>query len=225
MTRLEKAHIFPFAAFMLLLGLMEGIDHVCEGAGPFWLAAPMYWIFPSQALLCGALLAGFWREYDFQQVRNFILTISTAILVLLVWIAPQEILGMPRRVHGFDPTLFAGNQRLFVSVLSLRFFRLVLVVPLLEEIFWRGYLLRRVAHHHFEKIPFGSFDWRSFGIVTLFFGLAHWGPDFVPALVTGALYNFIACRTRSLASCIVAHSVTNLLLGVYILQTRQWGFW
>jgi CAAX prenyl protease-like protein len=147
------------------------------------------------------------------------------ILVLAIWISPQEIFGAARRTEGFNPTIFAENRPLFTAVLFVRFLRLVLIVPLLEEIFWRGYLLRQVAHPRFETIPFGSFDWKSFSVVTLFFGLAHWGPDFVPALITGALYNFVAYRTRSLASCVLAHAVTNLLLGVYILLTRQWGFW
>jgi hypothetical protein len=225
MNRQEKAYILPFATFMLLLGVRDGIDHFCEGEGPFWLASPMYWIFPLQTVLCGALLVRYWREYDFQPVRNFVLTIGAAVLVLCIWISPQEIFGAPRRLDGFDPTIFAENRPLLLFNLFTRFTRLVIVVPLLEEIFWRGYLLRRVAHHHFEKVPFGSFDWRSFGMVTLFFGLAHWGPDFVPALITGALYNLVAYRTRSLASCVVAHAITNLLLGVYILATRQWGFW
>jgi membrane protease YdiL (CAAX protease family) len=39
------------------------------------------------------------------------------------------------------------------------------------------------------------------------------------------LYNLVAYRTRSLASCVVAHAVTNLLLGLWIMATRQWGFW
>jgi uncharacterized protein len=225
MTRLEKAYIYPFLVFMLFLGLRDAIDHFCEGAGPFWLAQPAYWIFPLQTIVCGALLIRFRREYGFRRVAGFLFTIGVAVLVLVIWVSPQEFFGAHRRVDGFDPTIFAENRPLYLATLFLRFLRLVVVVPLLEEIFWRGYLLRRLTHHHFEKIPFGAFDWRSFGIVTLLFALAHWGPDFVPALITGALYNLVACRTRSLASCVLAHAVTNLLLGIYILATRQWGFW
>jgi hypothetical protein len=225
MTRQEKAYIYPFVAFMLLLGLRDGIEHFSEGVGPFWLAHPAYWIFPLQTVVCGVLLWRFWREYNFRPVAGFIFTIGIAVLVLVIWVSPQEFLGQPPRTEGFDPTIFAQNRAVFYTNLAFRFLRLVVVVPFLEEIFWRGYLLRRVAHHHFEKIPFGTFEWRPFGIVTLFFGLAHWGPDFVPALITGALYNLIACRTKSLASCVLAHAVTNLLLGIYIMATRQWGFW
>jgi len=49
--------------------------------------------------------------------------------------------------------------------------------------------------------------------------------DWPAALITGLAYNFIAFRTRSLTSCVIAHVVTNAFLGAYIMATRQWGFW
>jgi membrane protease YdiL (CAAX protease family) len=55
--------------------------------------------------------------------------------------------------------------------------------------------------------------------------LSHASPDWPAAFVTGALYNLVAIRTRSLTACVVTHAVTNLLLGLWIMQTRQWGFW
>jgi uncharacterized protein len=57
------------------------------------------------------------------------------------------------------------------------------------------------------------------------FGLAHWGADFIPAILTGVIYNYVAVKTKSLTACVVAHAVTNLGLGIYIMQTKQWGFW
>ena len=99
------------------------------------------------------------------------------------------------------------------------------MVPFVEEIFWRGFLLRYLIREDFESVPFGTFSWRSFALVTVFFALEHQPADYPAALLTGALYNWIAIRTRSLSSCILAHAITNLLLGVYIMATRQWGFW
>ena len=55
--------------------------------------------------------------------------------------------------------------------------------------------------------------------------MEHNPPDWVAALTTGVFYNWLAIRTRSLSSCVLAHAVTNLVLGFYVLQTRQWGFW
>jgi CAAX prenyl protease-like protein len=103
--------------------------------------------------------------------------------------------------------------------------RLAVVVPVIEEIFWRGLLLRFFIDEDFERVPFGTFSRPSFAIVTVIFALSHSLPDWPAALLTGAIYNGVAYRTRSLASCVLTHAITNLLLGLWILKTKQWGFW
>lgn len=110
-------------------------------------------------------------------------------------------------------------------MLAARFARLVLVVPLVEEIFWRGFLLRYLANENFMSLPFGSYNRTSFLITAGAFALVHQWSDFFPALVTGLLLNLLAVRTRSLLVCVLAHATANLALGFYICTTRQWGFW
>ena len=195
-----------------------------EGA-PLWLAEPMYWIYPLQAVLCGLLLAWFWKAYDWGARWHWVTGSLAGLVVLAIWISPQWIFGAAPRTEGFDPHTFSDSAGLWWATVSLRLLRLVVVVPLLEEIFWRGFLMRYLINEDFKKVPFGSFSWFSFGVVTVMFGLAHAGPDFVPALLAGAIYNVVAIRTRSLACCVIAHAVTNLGLGIYIMQTGQWGFW
>lgn len=219
----ERAFCAPFFVFMLLLGLSEGI--VALGRPEFWLAKPQYWIYPLQTLVCAALIYGGWRYYRLELPKQWAFTLAIAILVLVLWISPQEFFGAAPRRTGFDPTVFPPDSWQYWVTLVFRFLRLVVVVPILEEIFWRGYLLRTLIHENFESVPIGAFSWFSFSAVSICFALAHWGPDFWPALATGALYNWVAIRTRSVSSCIVAHAVTNLLLGGYIMATRQWGFW
>lgn len=220
-----KAYLAPFAVFMLLLAAGELVSKLFEGRA-WWVAAtPRYWVFPLQTLVCGGLLAFFWREYRWQPPRQWCLTLAIAVAVFLLWIAPQQWLGFAPRLDGFEPDFFGSAGWPHRAHLGVRFLRLVIVVPLLEEIFWRGFLLRYLIRDDFVEVPFGAFTWFSFTGVSLFFALAHAGPDFVPALITGALYNFIALRTRRLSSCVLAHAVTNLLLGLWIMRTGQWGFW
>ena len=98
-------------------------------------------------------------------------------------------------------------------------------MPLVEEIFWRGFFLRFLIAEKFETVSFGAFSWVSFAVVTLAFGFSHSMADWPAALVTGALYNLVAYRTKSLSSCVLAHGLTNLALGLWIVGTKQWGFW
>jgi len=226
-SQVRKAFIAPFFIFMLLLGMGQIIQSFFEGGRSVLLVSPQYWIFPLQTLICGALLVRYWPHYKFTRPAKPAFTLFIAVLVLVIWVSPQAFFGEAPRMDGFNPnpTFFNNNRLLYAATLILRFVRLVVVVPLLEEVFWRGFLLRDLISQDFTKIQVGTFSAVSFLVVTAFFGLAHFGPDFWPAILTGALYNLVAYRTRSLSSCVLAHAVTNLILGLYIMQTKQWGFW
>ncbi|MFM7375470.1 MAG: CAAX prenyl protease-related protein [Chthoniobacterales bacterium] len=224
--RALMAYVAPFVVFMLGLALVSGVQSFAPAENaPFWLAEPKYWVFPLQAIVCGALLVWFWKYYDWGKKWHVVTGIAVGLFVLALWISPQWLFGAAPRTDGFNPDTFADNPAMWWSAVALHFLRLVIVVPLLEEIFWRGFLMRYLIKEDFTKVPFGEFSWFAFGVVTVMFGLAHWGPDLVAALVTCAIYNLVAVKTKSLACCVVAHAVTKLGLGLYIRQTKQWGFW
>ena len=216
------AHTVPMLVFAVLLGICGLLK--TPGAS-LWRAAPEFWIYPLQTVLCAALLIFYWREYGFHPLRRPIFTISVALLVFVLWIAPQQFFNFPARLVGFNPDAFAASLLSYWPTLIVRFLRLIVVVPLLEEIFWRGFLLRYLISERFETVPFGTFSGLSFTIVTLGFGLSHSMADWPAALITGALYNLVAYRTRSLSSCVLTHALTNLALGLWIVATKQWGFW
>jgi len=216
------AFTLPMGGFLALLGLASLLRK--PGAGS-WLESPEYWIFPAQTLICGALVIWFWRDYESRAPRRAWFALAIGLVVFVAWIAPQQFLGFAPRLTGFDPDAFAGNPAVYWATVGLRFARLVVVVPLVEEIFWRGFLLRYLIDERFTRVSIGAFSWLSFTVVTLAFAFSHARADWIPALLCGALYNLVAYRTGSLTSCVIAHASTNLLLGLWIMQTRQWGFW
>jgi CAAX prenyl protease-like protein len=216
------AFTLPMALFLALFGLASAVR---KSDGAAWLASPEYWIYPSQTLICGAILLWFWREYKLEAPRQVWFALAIGLVVFAVWIAPQKFFGVSPRLTGFDPEVFADRPALYWSTVLLRFVRLVVVVPLVEEIFWRGFLLRYLINERFTAIAIGTFSWVSFTVVVVGFGFSHSAADWIAAFVCGALYNLVAYRTRSLSSCVIAHAFTNLLLGLWIMQTRQWGFW
>jgi len=209
-----KAYIAPFATFV---ALMIPVDFLPLSA--------RYWVYPVQTVLCGVLLIKFWSVYGLKAPKMTGFTLLVAVLVLLLWISPQEVFAQPRRFAGFDPSVFKSQPTLYFGVVVVRLVRLVVVVPLLEEIFWRGFLLRYMIKEDFESVPLGTFMWLSFSVVTVGFCVEHSRPDWPAALLAGALFNIVVYRTRSLSSCVLAHAATNLLLGIYIMRTGQWGFW
>jgi CAAX prenyl protease-like protein len=221
-TRQLAAFTLPLAAFVVLLALGRVLRKV---GGASWLDSPEYWLYSAQTIICGALLVWFWREYEFRAARGLLFSAGVALLAFGLWIAPQEFLGFPPRLVGFNPDVFSGQPAAYWTTIIFRFLRLVVVVPLVEEIFWRGFLLRYFVNEKFHAVPFGTFSWLSFAAVTVGFGFAHTQADWIVAFLAGALFNCAAYRTKSLASCVLAHALTNLLLGLWIMKTGQWGFW
>jgi len=121
---------------------------------------------------------------------------------------PFEELKQPLAVWGF---------------LGLRLIGLVVLVPLAEELFWRGFLLRRLTSPEWKEVPLGRFSGRSFFLVVLLFTLAH--PEWLAAAIYCSLLNWLLYWKKDLWSCIVAHGVSNLALGIYILTTDAWWLW
>jgi CAAX prenyl protease-like protein len=219
MKRPTLAHALPFLLFVGGLGAVSALRALgVRGLDP------MYWIYPVQTVLCAGALLFFRRDYDFGGVTAGRLLAGAAVggLVWLLWVSPQELFHQAARREGFDPGVVPGLEGWMTAA---RFARLVVVVPLVEEIFWRGFLLRYLVREDFTSLPFGSCSRWSFWAVVGAFTLVHDPADWPAAFLTGILFNLVAVRTRSLAACVVAHAVANLALGLYIMATRQWGFW
>ena len=210
---------------MLFLPLNSVIGTICQDTGILWLSQPKYWIYPLQTVVCAALLIYFWKEYDFGPIRAWPLGVIVGIVVLVIWVSPQAFLAFPPRTGGFNPDLFAGNPGLYWLNLISRFARMVIVVALVEEIFWRGLVMRYLINEDFKKVAFGAYSHLSFFGVAVLFTLEHGMADWPAALLAGFLYNGLAIWSKSLWACVIAHGVTNLGLGLYVLATKQWGFW
>ena len=221
----ERAYFAPFLAFFVVSGLGLLVQKLFDGMALWVVSEPQYWVFPLQTVVCSIFLARYWRWYQLAPPRGLAVAIGIGVLALLLWIAPQQWLGRPPRLEGFNPYLFGKDNWQAWLNLGFRFVRLVIVVPLIEEIFWRGFLLRYLIRDDFTQVPIGAFSWLSFTVVTAGFVLEHSPADWPAAALTGILFNLVAYRTKSLSACVLTHAVTNALLGWYVLHTEQWGFW
>lgn len=100
----------------------------------------------------------------------------------------------------------------------------VLLVPVVEELFWRAWLMRWLIAPHFEKVPLGTYRPAAFWVSALLFASEH-GAFWDVGLAAGIAYNYWMIRTRSLADCILAHAVTNGVLAAYVLLAGKWQYW
>ncbi len=99
-----------------------------------------------------------------------------------------------------------------------------LVVPPIEEVFYRSFLYRYLVKTRFQAMPFNQFHALSFVVTALVFGLAH--PErWVAAILCGLAYQGLVLRKNRLGDAITAHAITNCLLGIWIVWRGEWHYW
>lgn len=144
-------------------------------------------------------------------------------VVLVLWLIPA-FLGKPAESGSFNPYVFETPAARLAAIL-VRLSGAVLVVPVMEELLWRSFLMRYLIQSDFLKIPLGAYKPLAFWMTVGAFTLVHRPWEWPAAVITGILYGGYLVKTQNLKGCILAHAVTNLGLGVYVVLTQQWFFW
>lgn len=147
-------------------------------------------------------------------------SVLAGIVVLLLWLnlgASWMVIGTSA---GFDPRSGGAIDWPLVVV---RIAGAALVVPVMEELFWRSFLLRWLQSSNFLAVQPSLLKFRYIVVTAILFGLEHnlW----FAGIVAGLAYGWLYVRFRTLWSAIIAHGVTNGLLGVWVLMTGQWAYW
>jgi len=151
-------------------------------------------------------------------------SVLVGLVVFALWVGIQEAVPYPAlgRRTAFDPTPLQ-NSPWGYAFLAIRLYGLVVMVPVMEEIFWRSFLLRYLTQPDFRRLPMGTFSASALGFVVAASALAH--PEWLVAIVASLAYALWLRRTRSLLAVVVAHAATNAALGGYVLATGSWQYW
>lgn len=229
--------VLPFAVFMLV-GTIEP-KPPAEGANG-WLAIPYQYYPVIYSIKIALTLAAMWfvlpgyRKFPF---RITLLGILVGVMGIFIWVGLVQLQWEHRLLPGFvrqwltDLGTRSGYnpfQELRAmpvvwawGFLAVRLFGLVVVVPVIEEFFLRGFLMRFVMDRDWWKIPFGQASASAVVVGTVFPMLMH-PAELFAAAVWFSLVTWLMVRTRSIWDCVVAHAVTNLLLGIYVVAGGHW---
>jgi len=222
LNRAAQARCVPFAAFMLLLALRGVVP-----GDSSWGIDPR-WIYAATVLVVGALLGWYWREYGelVKQTRpswsEAALATVVGLIVFALWIrldAPWMQLSEPSA--AFVP--IDANGRLLWPLVALRWVGATLIVPVMEELFWRSFLMRWIRSPQFETVLPQQVGPKAIILTTFVFTLAH--TLWLAAVIAGLAYALLYVRTGKLWVPIIAHAVTNGALGIWVVATGRWSFW
>jgi CAAX prenyl protease-like protein len=123
----------------------------------------------------------------------------------------------------FDPfAQLSHNPAAAWGFLSVRIFGLVAVVPVIEEFFLRGFVMRFCVHADWWKVPFGKVNTVAVVAGTVVPMLTHPG-ELLAAAIWFSMITWLMIRTRNVWDCVAAHRVTNLLLFVFAVFSDDWS--
>lgn len=222
LSRAAWLRVVPFALFVALLAL--------RGAAPTdgsWGIDPR-WIYGVTVVAVGGLLAIFWREYgEFARQRRptaaeALLATAVGLGVFALWIqldAPWMTIGAPSAV--FTPLTAAGT--IDWPLAAVRWVGATLVVPVMEELFWRSFLMRWIERPVFEGVDPQRVGTKAIALSTFVFVLAH--TMWLAAIVAGLAYAWLYVRSGKLWLPVIAHAATNGALGAWVVTTGNWQFW
>jgi CAAX prenyl protease-like protein len=209
------SYVAPFAVFLLFL--------VSKDYFPYE--------YPLRVLTVAAVLFVFSRRIAAGKINHSLASVFLGVLVFGLWIAPDLISHAYRQhwlfhnaILGAPLSSLPAAAQADANFLVFRILGTAILVPIVEELFWRGWLMRYLISHHFEQVRLGAYSHLSFWSTVVLFASEH-GSYWDVALIAGIAYNWWMIRTGSLQDCILAHGVTNACLAIYILAAGQWQYW
>lgn len=212
--------IAPFAVFMILLAI-----------GPS-LPIPQPWESILRVGVLVAVLLTISRDVVLSlRVRHLLPSVLLGLAVCAMWVAPDQIFPGWREhwlfqnsITGTVNTTIAPSELADPLVVILRVVRAVLLVPILEELFWRGWLPRWIVNNDWQKVPLGTFNVMAFVVTAVLFASEH-GPFWEVGLLCGFIYNWYMWKTKSLGDLVLVHAVTNAALSGFVMVTKQYAYW
>jgi len=219
LDRAALPRVAPFLAYLFFIFLADMLGRLG------YTAHELRWLYAVKIAVVLALLLYWRRTYvelarPVPGARALAVAIATGCVVFLLWINLDAGWMSVGTAEGFDPR---NDGRIAWSLVLLRIAGAALVVPVMEELFWRSFLLRWIDAPDFLSRAPRLASARAFVVTVVLFGFEHnlW----LAGMVAGAAYSVLYMRSQSLWSPILAHGVTNAILGCWIISSGHWNYW
>jgi CAAX prenyl protease-like protein len=184
--------------------------------------ANLLWVYPAKVIAVMAALIYFRNTYEELRPGFSLLAVVVGLVAIAIWIGIDSLYPKFGSGAAFDPTTISPLAQRNVF-LAFRVVGAVIVVPVMEELFWRAFLIRWLVKEDFKSVPVGTFTGLSFAVTVGMFGAEH--TQWLAGLVCGALYNWVYYKRKDVFACVIAHAVSNAALAAWVLARGDWKFW
>ena len=241
----QKLHSSPMLAsvvpFVIFLALTAGQGQFGEasrywfyaaktvvGAWLVWSIWPfvteMRWAFSWEAVVVGVGVFVIWVGLDEhypnvdQLIQKYLCPLLKSV-GLTAWCPKPPQNGLP-----WNPNLqFGAGSAMAWFIIGVRILGSSIVVPPLEEVFYRSFLYRYIIKPDFQSVPLGAFHWQAFLLTAIIFGFSH--HEWLAGILCGFAYQGLVCWKKRLGDAMTAHAITNFLLGLWVVGKGAWNFW
>ncbi len=209
----ELPRVVPFAIYAVLTAL--------QGHGDF-----RYWSYIGKTCVAAWIL---WDIRPLVPEMRWNISWEAVVVgvgIFVVWIGLD---GYYPRLSSLDaganPFLnFGGGSALTWLYISVHILGMTLIVPPVEEIFYRSFLYRYFVNTNFLEMPLNQYHGLSFFVTSIIFGVMH--PDrWLAGIICGLAFQALVIRKNRLGDAMTAHAITNCLLGLWIVWKHEWSFW
>ena len=186
---------------------------------------PQYWIYALKTIIAAWLL---WLVRPYVKEMRWAFSweaVAAGVAVFALWVGLDGFYPfMAERTGGFDPTRTYGpGSAAALIFIAVRLIGSSLIVPPLEEIFYRSFIYRYLIKSDFLNVSLGQFNWRAFLITGVVFGVSHF--EWLPGILCGFVYQGLVIRKNRLGDAMTAHAITNFLLALWVVARHAYYFW
>ena len=233
------AFVLPFLVFLVIVqwypsfaGAQQNADGVVSLDTKIYMA-----MLVAQIVIASVLLLWFRKIY----LQHFPLKFSplgvlVGVVGIFVWVGlchleiekqAMELISLGNTSAmrpSFNPFLHLPTGTWQIAFLVPRFVVLAMIVPIIEELFLRGWVVRFVHDPDWEPVRLQGLSWAAI-IAPTVYGVATHPGEALAAIGWFSLVTLLMLKTGNVWDCVVAHAVTNLLLGIYVIWFAQWQLW
>lgn len=208
------ARVAPFILFVALTA--------CQGQLG---ESSRYWFYLAKTLVGAWLLWVVWPVVKEMRWAFSWEAVVVGVAVFAMWVGLDKFYpkwgnaGLPWNPHS----QFGQGTALAWFFIVVRFVGPSLIVPPLEEVFYRSFLYRYIIKPDFLAVPLGTFHWMAFLATSALFGITHY--QWLAGILCGFAYQGLVCRKKRLGDAMTAHAITNFLLGLWVVRNGAWHFW